>query len=107
MSRSRPNRKKVAQAQARRWLSPADYESLITTVGFQVREVRERRVLLSAAALRAISNYKDFAMGALHATEEDWLEACKALESTVGHALRDVDLKSLPHNWLEIIAMKP
>ncbi len=107
MSRSRPNRKKASQAQARQWLSAADYESLVTSVGFRVREVRERQVLLNAAALRAISNYKEFAMGALHATEEDSFEACKALESTVGHALCDVGLKSLPHNWLEIIAIKP
>ncbi|MGH7922201.1 MAG: class I SAM-dependent methyltransferase [Candidatus Dormibacteraceae bacterium] len=106
MNRSLPQRKKAATAPARRWLTAAEYEDLITAAGFRVQEVRERRVLLSEAAICAISSYKGFAMGALHATEEDAYEACHALECSVEQALLDVHLTSLPHNWLEIIAVK-
>lgn len=107
MNRSLPNRIKLAVAQARLWLSSADYQELVTSAGYRICEARERRAQLGPSALRAISSYKEFAMGALHATEEDSFEACSALESTVEQALHDVGLTSLPHNWLEIIAVKP
>ncbi len=106
MNRSLPQRTKAAAAQARRWLSPGEYEDLIVGAGFRIREMRERRMLLGPAALCAISSYKEFAMGALHAVEEDAREACRALQSTVEQALLDVGLTYLPHNWLEIIAVK-
>ena len=52
--------------------------------------MRERRVLLSQAAVRAISSYKEFAKGALHATDEDAEEAAKALQATVQQTFRDL-----------------
>jgi hypothetical protein len=75
--------------------------------GFQILEVRERRVLLSQAAVRAISSYKDFAMGALRATEEDADAASRALQACVQPTFRDLQMKYLPRKWLEIIAVKP
>ena len=68
--------------------------------------MRERRVLLSQAAVRAISSYKEFAKGALHATDEDADEASRALQVTVQQTFHDLKMKYLPRNWLEIIAVK-
>ncbi len=76
-----PLRKKSERAQATRSLSASGYAELIACAGFQILEVRERRVLLSQAAVRAISRYKDFAMGALRATEEDAHAASRALQA--------------------------
>jgi hypothetical protein len=68
--------------------------------------MRERRVLLSQAAVRAISSYKEFAKGALHASDEDADEASRALQVTVQQTFRDLKMKYLPRTWLEIVAVK-
>ena len=64
------------------------------------------RVLLSQAAVRSISSYTEFAKGALHATDGDAEEASLILQSTVQQTFRDLKMKYLPRNWLEIIAVK-
>ena len=102
-----PHRTKSDRAQSAQPLDPSAYQDLIACTGFRVLEVRERRVLLSQAAVRAISGYRDFAMGALRASEEDAEEAARALQSTVQQAFRDLHMKYLPRNWLEIIAVRP
>jgi ubiquinone/menaquinone biosynthesis C-methylase UbiE len=106
MNRARPQRAKSDRGPSMQALGPQDYEELITCAGLRVLEVRERRVLLSQAAVRAISGYQEFAMGALRATSEDADEAARALEATVQQAFRDLNMRYLPRNWLEIIAVK-
>ena len=101
-----PGRDKGEKVQAMEFLTADDYRALIESAGFEVVESRERRVMLSQAAVRAISSYKDFAMGALHATEEDAEEAAKALQATVRQTFHDLQMKYLPRTWLEIIAVK-
>jgi len=88
------------------WLNADGYVSLLNEAGFRVIEMRERRVLLSQAAVRAISAYKEFAKGALHATDEDADEASAVLQATVQQTFRDLKMKYLPRTWLEILAQK-
>src|SRR5919197_516723 len=66
----------------------------------------DRAKVASLAAVRAISGYRDFAMGALRASEADAEQASRALQSTVQQAFRDLHMKYLPRNWLEIIAVR-
>ncbi len=106
LSRRLPNRKKSEKVQAMEFLSKESYIDLVSSAGFVIREIRERRVLLSQAAVRAISSYSEFAKGALHATDEDAEEAALALQVTVQQAFHDLKMKYLPRNWLEIIAVK-
>jgi ubiquinone/menaquinone biosynthesis C-methylase UbiE len=106
INRRLPNRDKGEKVQAMEFLSADNYRDLLQDAGFKIVESRERRVLLSQAAVRAISSYKDFAMGALHATEEDAEEAAKALQATVKQTFRDLQMKYLPRTWLEIVAVK-
>jgi ubiquinone/menaquinone biosynthesis C-methylase UbiE len=101
-----PHRDKGEKVQAMEFLTADNYRDLLHDAGFKVVETRERRVLLSQAAVRAISSYKDFAMGALHATEEDAEEAAKALQATVKQTFHDLKMKYLPRMWLEIVAVK-
>jgi ubiquinone/menaquinone biosynthesis C-methylase UbiE len=101
-----PQRSKSGSVQAMEWLPAEGYRGLITGAGFKVIEMRERRVLLSQAAVRAISSYKEFAKGALHATDEDADEASRALQVTVQQTFRDLKMKYLPRTWLEIVAQK-
>jgi ubiquinone/menaquinone biosynthesis C-methylase UbiE len=101
-----PHRDKGEKVQAMEFLTADNYRDLLNDAGFKILESRERRVLLSQAAVRAISSYKDFAMGALHATEADAEEAAKALQATVRQTFHDLKMKYLPRTWLEIVAVK-
>jgi putative transposase len=58
----------------------------------------------TAHAVRAISSYRDFAVGALRATDEDADAASRALQASVQPTFRDLQMKYLPRKWLEIIA---
>jgi ubiquinone/menaquinone biosynthesis C-methylase UbiE len=106
LNRAQPQRTKADRAPSTQTLTPSGYRDLVACAGFEVVEVRERRVLLSQAAVRAISGYRDFAMGALRASEADAEQASRALQSTVQQAFRDLHMKYLPRNWLEIIAVR-
>jgi ubiquinone/menaquinone biosynthesis C-methylase UbiE len=101
-----PERNKSGAAQAMEFLPAQEYLDLIANAGFKVVETRARRVLLSQAAVRAISSYKEFAKGALHAADDDADEASRALQATVQQTFHDLKMKYLPRNWLEIIAVK-
>ena len=106
INRRLPQRNKSEKVQAMEWLPAQGYKDLILDAGFKILEMRERRVHLSQAAVRAISSYKEFAKGALHATDEDAEEAAKALQETVRQTFHDLQMKYLPRTWLEIIAVK-
>jgi ubiquinone/menaquinone biosynthesis C-methylase UbiE len=106
INRRLPNRDKSEKVTAMDWISAAGYRELIECAGFKIVEMRERRVLLSQASVRAISSYKEFAKGALHATDADADEAALSLQVTVQQTFRDLKMKYLPRNWLEIIAVK-
>lgn len=101
-----PQRLKSDKVQAMEWLPAEGYLDLIKKAGFHVVEMRERRVKLSQAAVRAISCYKEFAKGALHATDDDAEAASLALQVTVQQTFRDLKMKFLSRNWLEFIAVK-
>ncbi len=101
-----PSRSKGERAQAMEWLPAEGYRELLECHGFRVVEQRERRVLLPQSAVRAISSYKEFAKGALHATDEDAEEASRALQTTVRQTFQDLQMKYLPRNWAEFIAVK-
>jgi ubiquinone/menaquinone biosynthesis C-methylase UbiE len=106
INRRLPNRDKSEKVQAMDWLPADGYRDLLECAGFQIVEMRERRVLLSQAAVRKISSYKEFAKGALHASDLDAEEASLSLQATVQQTFRDLNMKYLPRNWLEIIAAK-
>jgi ubiquinone/menaquinone biosynthesis C-methylase UbiE len=101
-----PEREKSGAAQAMEFLPKEQYLDLIGGAGFKVVETRERRVLLSQAAVRAISSYAEFAKGALHASDEDANDASLALQATVQQTFRELNMKYLPRTWLEILAVK-
>ena len=106
INRRLPHRDKSEKVQAMDWLPADGYKDLVECAGFKIVEVRERKVLLSQASVRAISSYKEFAKGALHASDEDAEEAALSLQVTVKQTFRDLKMKYLPRNWLEIIAVK-
>lgn len=106
INRRLPGRSKGEKAQAMESLTAEDYSQLIECGGFNIVEMRERRVRLSQAAVRAICGYKNFAMGALHATDEDAEQAAQSLQVSVRQTFRELHIRALPRTWLEIIAVK-
>lgn len=107
INEAQPGRKRSDRGQAANPLPASRYGELIACAGFRLVEMRERRVLLSQSAVRAISSYWDFAMGALRATEEDAEAASRALQVSVRPTFRDLRMRYLPRRWLEIIAVRP
>ena len=107
MNQARPGRKRSDRARAANPLPASRYGELVACAGFQLVEMRERRVLLSQSAVRAISSYLEFAMGALRATEHDAEAASRALQRTVRPTFNDLRMRFLPRRWLEIIAVRP
>ena len=106
MNKRRPERDKSDKVNAIDFLDGDGYAEMVEDAGFKIVERRERTVRLSQASVRAISAYKEFAKGALHATDEDAEDAVMALQETVQQAFRDLKMKYLPRHWLELIAVK-
>jgi ubiquinone/menaquinone biosynthesis C-methylase UbiE len=107
MNRTRPGRQRADRAQAANPVSASRYGELIACAGFRLVEMRERRVLLTQSAVRAISSYLEFAKGALRASEDDAEAASRALQVTVRATFNDLGMRFLPRRWLEIIAVRP
>lgn len=101
-----PNREKGQRVAAMDWLAPEEYRQLLEANGFQVCQLDNRFAYLAQNTLRAISEYRDFALGALRAVERDSQAASLALREALGPAFRSLGLRRLPRNWLEIVARK-
>ena len=106
LNERRPKRIKSERVQAMEWLSAEGYQRLVEYHGFRVVEMRERRVRATQAAVRAISSYTEFAKGALRATDADADEASNVLQATIRATFRQLHMKTLPRNWLEIVAVR-
>jgi ubiquinone/menaquinone biosynthesis C-methylase UbiE len=105
MNRRLPSRNKGERAQAMESLTADTYRQLIECAGFEIVESRERRVL-SASSRAGHLRLQELRHGRLHATDEDAEQAAQALQTTVQQTFRELKMKYLPRNWLEIIALK-
>lgn len=101
-----PNREKGQRVAAMDWLAPEEYRQLLEANGFQVCQLENRFAYLAQNTYRAISEYRDFALGALRAVERDSKAASLALKQALGPAFRASGLRRLSRNWLEIVARK-
>ncbi|MFQ5878569.1 MAG: class I SAM-dependent methyltransferase [Dehalococcoidia bacterium] len=101
-----PNREKGQRVAAMDWLTPEEYRNLLEANGFRIFYLNNRCAKLAQNSFRAISEYRDFAMGALRAVERDSKAASQALKETLGPAFRSSGLRRLSRNWLEIVAQK-
>ncbi|MBX3411471.1 MAG: methyltransferase domain-containing protein [Pirellulales bacterium] len=87
-----------------RWLNPSEWQDMLVQAGFEVRDVHERTVVLNPTALAAIGAYGGMAKVALSGYPVEL--ASQALEASVGKALENCQLTSVPRNWLEICAVR-
>ena len=96
---------------ASNFLPKSHYESMLGKVGFKVEEVREIGVRVYRTAWEHISNFQQYAAGALHGYQAD--AAAEAMREAVApaleeHGLRDEQGKPfIPRNWLAVSARVP
>lgn len=90
-------------AGSRKWLSPAEYASVLLRHGFQVRCIHERVVHLSQHAFETVGSWSGFAAVLVSGYPVE--TACEALSRTVGAGLEAVGMTSVPRLWLEVTAV--
>ena len=91
----RPERGKV---EAMRWLTPDEYRSLLEEHGFAVEEMRAEVALMPMESWQDISQYSEFANGALPGVPLE--VAVPILQRTVEQAYQELGISELPRNWL-------
>ena len=96
-----PTNKKV---DARRQLTPEQYEELLILNGFTVRKQTIHPAPMTCASFEAISQYEGFIEGAMPGVP---LEMAKeALQEGVRLAFKELGVQSVPRNWLTVVATR-
>ncbi len=97
-------RQKEEKAQARIQLSVEEYRGLLVEGGFDVEKLELVPVDMPLEGFEAISEYELFAKGALPGVPLSIAVDC--LRRAAGDAFRELKLKSVPRNWLQVVAVK-
>ena len=97
-------REKEDKAQARIQLSVDEYRQLLAEGGFDVEKMELCPVELPLEGFQAISEYELFARGALPGVPLALAVDC--LRRGAADAFREMKLKSVPRNWLQVVAVK-
>ncbi len=106
MNHKLPNREKGERVAAMDWLTPEQYAELLERNGFQISYLENHPAALPQNFFRAISEYRDFALGALRAAEHDAKAASEALKQAIRPAFHASGIQRCTRNWLEIAARK-
>ena len=97
-------REKEEKSQARIQLSVDEYKELLAESGFDVARLELCPVDMPLEGFQAISEYELFARGALPGVPLALAVDC--LKRGAAEAFRDLKLKSVPRNWLQVVAVK-
>jgi len=97
-------REKEEKAQARIQLSVDEYRQLLAESGFDIERLELCPVDMPLEGFQAISEYELFARGALPGVP--LAVAVDCLRRGAADAFRELKLKSVPRNWLQVVAVK-
>lgn len=87
------------------YLTPAGWQDLLTSFGFEVASSHERTIMMTQRAHETVGAYSGFAKVMVSGYPVDL--ACEALVHAAGPAMEASGYPELPKNWLEITAVKP
>lgn len=94
-----PDRTRV---QARQQLTPDQYVEALEAEGFRVKCKELVPAYLPEGGWVDISRFKDFAAGTLPGVPVEW--ACEVLAEAVRETLHEMNLETVPRNWLSVVA---
>jgi len=97
-----PNRSE--KVEARRHLSPEEYEELLAEQGMTVKRRDIHTVQMPLEGWLGISQFKDFIAGIMPGVPLD--KASDSLKEAVRETFKDLNLKFVPRNWLYIVALR-
>lgn len=95
----KPDRGKV---EAMRWLTADEYRELVERHGLHIEEMRTEVALMTCRSWQDISQYAEFAHGALPGVPLDI--AVSVLQRSVAQAFDELSIDTLPRNWLQVVA---
>lgn len=93
---------KADRSGAMQWLTPEEYGTLCAAAGLRVTTLEQLRIELPRQCLVDICRFSLFIEGALPGVPLE--EGSEALQVGLAQALDEMNLTTLPRNWLEVIA---
>ena len=88
--------------QAMHWLTADQYRDLLERHGFVIEDMHAEEAHLSLQSWQDISQYSEFANGALPGVPVD--VAVPVLKTSVAQALEELGETEIPRNWLQVVA---
>lgn len=95
---------KAPKVEARKPLTPEQYVELLERQGFALKHREISPVAMTLEGWLGISQYEEFITGALPGVPLE--KGCRALQEGVRQTFEEMDLKSVPRNWLSVVAIR-
>lgn len=95
---------KEKKVEARKQLSPDQYESLLKEAGLDVMRKEIHTVDMPLEGWLTISQYEDFIGGIMPGVPLE--KASTSLKSAVKQTFKELDLSVVPRNWLYMVALR-
>jgi len=96
--------KRSEKVESRKQLTILDYESLLNKHGFTIKKQIVNKVPVPLKGWIDISTFKDFISGVMPGVPLS--KASKCLTTAVSQTFDELNVNSMPRNWLNIIAVK-
>ncbi len=87
-----------------RWLTPEEWRELLSSKGFDVRDLNERPVMFDHDSLASVGAYSGLAEAQLSGYPVEL--ASQALASTAALGLASANVTTVQHNWIEVCAVR-
>ena len=92
------------KVEARRHLSPEEYRGLLEGHGFRVARQEVETVKVPLQGWLDISSFEDFIVGIMPGVPLD--KASAALKSGLTQTFEEMNLRYVPRNWLDVVAVR-
>ena len=95
---------KSEKVQSRKQLTPTEYKELLERSGFRITRQEIAKVQVTMQGWQDISSFEDFILGVMPGVPLE--KASAALKKAVAQVFEEMGVKSVPRNWLDIVAIK-
>jgi len=96
--------RKLEKVQSRKQLTPIEYKTLLEQNGFQITKQEIAKVQVTLQGWQDISSFEDFILGVMPGVPLE--KASAALKEAVAQVFEEMGVRSVPRNWLDIVATK-